>query len=127
MLKSSFTKFLRRTIVYIDSYLDQNVMFYQTINYFTYDNIEALTQNQVFQCVDMLEIKGEGEDCLFDEFTNIKSIFKSMLDQIVSIFDQVQEIFRQQNDIAAINMCDDGKAAEDDYSTENKTVRSDRL
>jgi hypothetical protein len=109
MLKSSFIKFLSRIIVYIDSYFDENVMFYQTINYFSYENIQALTWNQVNQCVDMLKIKGLNQDCLFDEFTNIKSIFKSMSDQTVSIFDQVQAFVRKQNDIAAVNVCDDEK------------------
>ncbi|CAF3187739.1 unnamed protein product [Rotaria sp. Silwood2] len=80
MLKTSFIEFLSKIISYIDSYFDQNVVFYTTINYFSYENIETLTWNQVIQCVDMLKIKDLNEDCLFDEFTNIKSIFKTISD-----------------------------------------------
>ncbi|CAF4999545.1 unnamed protein product, partial [Rotaria sp. Silwood1] len=56
----------------------------------TNENIEALTWNQVIQFVDMLKIKDLNEDCLFDEFTNIKLIFKTISDQSVPIFNQVQ-------------------------------------
>ncbi|CAF3544752.1 unnamed protein product, partial [Rotaria sp. Silwood2] len=88
-LKTSFIEFLRAIICYIDSYFDQNVTLYQTISYFDFQNIESLTWNQVIQCVDLLKIKGLNDDCLFDEFTNIKSTLKIILQQRISVFDQV--------------------------------------
>ncbi|CAF4439097.1 unnamed protein product, partial [Rotaria sp. Silwood2] len=127
MLKSSFIEFLSKIISYIDSYFDQNVVFYRTINYFSYENIEALTWNQVIQCVDMLKIKDLNEDCLFGEFTNIKSIFKTISDQSIPIFDQVQAFVRKQNYITVTNAYDDVKEVDDDCSTGTKKVRSDQL
>ncbi|CAF4047485.1 unnamed protein product [Rotaria sordida] len=127
MLKTSFIEFLSKIISYIDSYFDQNVVFYRTINYFSYENIEALIWNQVIQCVDMLKIKGLNEDCLFDEFTNIKSMFKTISDQNIPIFDQAQAFVKKQNDITVTNICDDVTDVDDDYSTGVKRVRSDQL
>ncbi|CAF3669879.1 unnamed protein product [Rotaria sp. Silwood1] len=63
---------------------------------FKNENIEALTWNQVIQFVDMLKIKDLNEDCLFDEFTNIKLIFKTISDQSVPIFNQVQAFVRKK-------------------------------
>ncbi|CAF3642456.1 unnamed protein product [Rotaria sp. Silwood1] len=127
MLKTSFIEFLSKIISYIDSYFDQNVVFYRTINYFSYENIEALTWNQVIQCIDMLKIKGLNEDCLFDEYTNIKSMFKTISDQSIPISDQVQAFVKKQNDITVTNICDDVTDVDDDYSTGAKRVRSDQL
>ncbi|CAF1396996.1 unnamed protein product [Rotaria sp. Silwood1] len=127
-LKSSFIKFLSAIIAYIDSYFDKNITFYQTISYFGQENIEGLTWHQVIQCVEMIKLKSLDEDRLFDEFTNVKSVFKTLLDQPVSLFDQVQAFIRKQNDISKINNCVDEKEDDDDdHLTTNKIVRSDQL
>ncbi|CAF5022389.1 unnamed protein product, partial [Rotaria sp. Silwood1] len=107
MLKTSFIEFLSKIIFY--------------------ENIEALTWNQVIQCIDMLKIKGLNEDCLFDEYTNIKSMFKTISDQSIPISDQVQAFVKKQNDITVTNICDDVTDVDDDYSTGAKRVRSDQL
>ncbi|CAF4868999.1 unnamed protein product [Rotaria sp. Silwood1] len=107
MLKTSFIEFLSKII--------------------SYENIEALTWNQVIQCIDMLKIKGLNEDCLFDEYTNIKSMFKTISDQSIPISDQVQAFVKKQNDITVTNICDDVTDVDDDYSTGAKRVRSDQL
>jgi hypothetical protein len=72
-------------------------------------------------------LPGLNENCLFDEFTNIKSIFKRMSDETVSIFDQAQTFFRKQSDTVTVNPCDDEKEAEDDYLIGDRMVRSDHL
>jgi hypothetical protein len=59
-------------------------------------NIENLTWNQIVQCLEMIEIKGLDEDDLFDEFSSLKSAFKTVLDQPVSVFDQVQSFIQKQ-------------------------------
>ncbi|CAF4568473.1 unnamed protein product, partial [Rotaria sp. Silwood2] len=127
-LKSSFIKFLSAIIAYIDSYFDKNITFYQTISYFGQENIEGLTWHQVIQCVEIIKLKSLDEDRLFDEFTNVKSVFKTLLDQPVSLFDQVQAFIRKQNDISKINNCVDEKEDDDDdHLTTNKVVKSDQL
>ncbi|CAF3205487.1 unnamed protein product [Rotaria sp. Silwood2] len=125
MLKTSFIEFLSTIISYIDSYFDQNIVFYRTINYFSYENIEALTWNQVIQCVDMLKIKGSNEDCLFDEFTNIKSMFKTISDQSIPIFHQVQAFVKKQNDMTVTNICDEVTDIDDNYSTGVKIISAE--
>ncbi|CAF1304803.1 unnamed protein product [Rotaria sordida] len=90
MLKTSFIEFLSKII--------------------SYENIEALTWNQVIQYVDMLKIKGLNEDY-----------------QSIPIFDQIQAFVKKQNDITVTNICDDVTDVDDDYSTRVKRVRSDQL
>ncbi|CAF4692644.1 unnamed protein product, partial [Rotaria sp. Silwood2] len=126
-LKTSFIEFLRAIICYIDSYFDQNVTLYQTISYFDFQNIESLTWNQVIQCVDLLKIKGLNDDCLFDEFTNIKSTLKIILQQRISVFDQVQTFINKQGDIAVTNECKEEKNDDDADHSENRIVRSDQF
>ncbi len=126
-LKTSFIKFLRAIICYIDSYFNQNIILYQTISYFSFQNIESLTWNQVTQCVDLLKIKGLNEDCLFDEFTNIKSTLKIMLEQNISVFDQVQAFINKQDDISETNECNEEKADDDVDHSANGIVRSDQF
>ncbi|CAF3066045.1 unnamed protein product [Rotaria sp. Silwood2] len=126
-LKISFIEFLRAIICYIDSYFDQNVTLYQTISYFDFQNIESLTWNQVIQCVDLLKIKGLNDDCLFDEFTNIKSTLKIILQQRISVFDQVQTFINKQGDIAVTNECKEEKNDDDADHSENRIVRSDQF
>ena len=95
-LKSSFIKFLTSIITYIDSYFIKNIDFYRTISYFR-QGIENLTWNQIVQCLDFIKIKGLDEDHLFSEFSNLKSVFKTVLDQPISVFDQVQGFIQKQN------------------------------
>jgi hypothetical protein len=133
ILKSSFIKFLNKTISYIDSYFDQNVVFYRTIGYFGQENIEALQWNHVIECIEMTHIKGLDEDRLFDEFTNVKSILRTLLGQSISLFDQVQAFISKQNDL--ITKDDGGDHEKDIYDdedgdnrlTDNKVVKSDQL
>ncbi|CAF2869534.1 unnamed protein product [Rotaria sp. Silwood2] len=126
-LKTSFIEFLRAIICYIDSYFDQNVTLYQTISYFDFQNIESLTWNQVIQCVDLLKIKGLNDDCLFDEFTNIKSTLKIILQQRISVFNLVQTFINKQGDIAVTNECKEEKNDDDADHSENRIVRSDQF
>ncbi|CAF4165969.1 unnamed protein product [Rotaria sp. Silwood2] len=126
-LKTSFIEFLRAIICYIDSYFDQNVTLYQTISYFGFQNIESLTWNQVIRCVDLLKIKGLNDDCLFDEFTNIKSTLKIILQQRISVFDQVQTFINKQGDIAVTNECKEETNDDDADHSENRIVRSDQF
>ena len=62
---------------------------YRTISYFG-QGIENLTWNQIVQYLDFIKIKGLDEDHLFSDFSNLKSVFKTVSDQPVSVFDQVQ-------------------------------------
>ncbi|CAF3211845.1 unnamed protein product [Rotaria socialis] len=123
---SSESKRRALLVSYIDSYFNQNILLYRTISYFGCENIDALTWIQVMQCVDILKIKGLNEDCLFDEFTKIKSTFKTLLSQRKSIFDQVQAFINNQNDITAANKCSD-ESEDDNDSTINKVIRFDQL
>jgi hypothetical protein len=75
----------------------------------------------------MIKIKDLDEDRLFDEFTNLKSTFKMLLDQPVSLFDQVEAFIQKQNDISQINDSVDEKEDKDDPLTMNKIVRCDHL
>ncbi|CAF1150096.1 unnamed protein product [Adineta steineri] len=126
-LKASFIEFLHAIISYIDSYFDQNVTLYKTISYFGFQNIDSLTWDQVTQCVDLLKIKNLNEDCLFDEFTNIKSTFKMISQQRISIFDQVQTFINKQGDLAVINECNEETNDDVDDHSDNKIVRSDHF
>jgi hypothetical protein len=78
----------------------------------------------------MTHIKGLDEDRLFDEFTNLKSILRTVLGQSVSLFDQVQGFITKKNDLITK---DDGGDHEKDINnndnrlTDNKVVRSDQL
>lgn len=69
----------------------------------------------------MIKIKGLDEDDLFDEFSSLKSAFKTVLDQPVSVFDQVQSFIQKQINTAKDDYDDD------DHSIVNKVVRSDQL
>ena len=51
-LKTSLSEFLHEVVCYIDSYFSQNLTLYQTISYFSFQNIESLTWNQAIQCID---------------------------------------------------------------------------
>jgi len=129
VLKESFIKFLRSIICYIDSYFDPNVVLYETISYFDFRNIESLTWSQVVQCVDLLKIKGLNEDCLFDEFTNIKSTLKIILQQHILVFDQVQTFINKQDDRIVKDKCNEEKHNDDDDDddSKNRIVRSDQF
>ena len=125
-LKSSFIKFLTSIITYIDSYFNNNIDFYRTISCFG-QGIENLTWNQISQCVDFIKVDGLDEDHLFNEFSSLKSVFKTVLDQPVSVFDQVQG-FIQKQDLTTKTDYDDAKENDnDDHSTMNKATRSDQL
>ncbi len=43
----------------------------------------------------MIKIKGLDEYDLFDEFSSLKSAFKTVLDQPVPVFDQVQSFIQK--------------------------------
>jgi hypothetical protein len=75
----------------------------------------------------MIEIKGLDEDDLFDEFSSLKSAFKTVLDQPVSVFDQVQSFIQKQINTAKDDYDDGKEDDDDDHSIVSKVVRSDQL
>jgi hypothetical protein len=128
VLKSSFAEFIHKVIDYIDSYFNKNVNFYRSISYFGQVNIQDLSWDQVIQCVEQIKIKDLDEDRLFDEFTALKSTLKIILDQSVSLFDQLKAFVEKQNSVLmANNDKHDENEERDESSTENKIVRTDQL
>ena len=94
------------------------------VSYFSFQNIKSLTWNEAIQCVDWLKIKVLNDDCLFDEFTNIKSTLKIILEQRISVFDQVQTFINKQSEIAVTNECKEEKNDVDADHLGNRIVRS---
>ena len=128
VLKSSFMKFLIKIIDYIDGYFNDNTPLFRSISYFGQENLQDLTWNQVEECVQMINIKHLDEDRLFEEFTNIKSTLKRLLDQPASLYDQVKAFINKQSDTATTNHSDnDEENDHDDCSSTNKTLRVDHL
>jgi hypothetical protein len=128
VLKSSFMNFLIKIINYIDGYFNENITLFRSISYFGQGNIQDLTWNQVEQCVQMINIKDLNEDRLFDEFTNIKSTLKTLLDQPVSLYDQIKAFINKEGDVATVNHSDDDPENDnDDCSATNQTLRVDYL
>ncbi|UJR18258.1 hypothetical protein I4U23_005161 [Adineta vaga] len=105
-LTNSFVRFIERIIEYIDEYYlskkkDNNgeiiepkcitpSEMYETMSPFGLSTINDITWDQVTKCIELLQIKNINENDLFNEFCEIQMIFKSILNNNIPLYDQIQ-------------------------------------
>ncbi|CAF4215166.1 unnamed protein product [Rotaria magnacalcarata] len=105
-LKFSFARFIERVIEYIDEYYllkkkDKNgkliepkciapSLLCEVISPFGLPTINEITWDNVTKCIELFQIKNLNEDDLFNEFTEIQSLFISIQNKNILLYEQVQ-------------------------------------
>ena len=134
-LLKSFDSFVEKTIVYIKSYFDSDVDFYEKLSYFNGQSLDLLTWRNVIEVADGIHIPDLNKDELYSEFCDIKSLYDYVKKKDVKLVDQVKSyIMNKTNCSIATNIdpqsieCDDNEQVESTLTHgDENSVRSDHL
>jgi hypothetical protein len=112
-LKTSFIRFIERVVEYIDEYyllkkkdkkgnlikierIPPSIL-YESISPFGLSTINDIKWDQITKCIELFQIKNLNEDDLFNEFTDVQMIFKSIQEKNIPLHEQVRTYIYQKN------------------------------
>ncbi|CAF3372842.1 unnamed protein product [Rotaria sp. Silwood2] len=116
-LKASFIRFIERVIEYIDEFYllkkkDKNgniikserippSILYEAISPFGSSTINDIQWDHITKCIELFQIENLNEDDLFNEFTDIQVIFKSIQEKNIPLYKQIQTYIDHKNNRSA--------------------------